>query len=302
MRDIVRGPGGTGDQRWSPVSPLPAVEARTPQLVPPLLRVTSASPTAPTAAPATITGAPPPTIANSIIHSVVPDKVYLSPFDPPNPPPPVPWRQTARKPGSVPPTAWPPRVGMAIPLGRPLPGASCDRPERRREGPPGIPGIAPRCLPLLLGLAPGGVCRAAAVAGGAVRPYRTVSPLPPVRYAGTGLAVYFLWHFPWGRPRRALPGTAPPWSPDFPLPAARGERPSGRLATKDLGIAAALSNRRLPGGREKALADPDCCDKCSLDDVELQPARPSARIGVVADPMLIPREACRPRPRPRSRA
>src|SRR6516164_9064396 len=33
---------------------------------------------------------------------------------------------------------------MAIPLGRPLPDASCDRPERRREGPPGVCGIAPR--------------------------------------------------------------------------------------------------------------------------------------------------------------
>ena len=41
--------------------------------------------------------------------------------------------------------------------------------------------IAPRCLPLLLGLAPGGVFPAAAVAGGAVRSYRTVSPLPPAR-------------------------------------------------------------------------------------------------------------------------
>ena len=68
-------------------------------------------------------------------------------------------------------------VGMAIPLGRPLPDASCDRPERRRGGPPGIR----RCLPLLLGLAPGGVFPAAAVTGGAVRSYRTVSPLPPVR-------------------------------------------------------------------------------------------------------------------------
>src|SRR5690606_37916745 len=29
-------------------------------------------------------------------------------------------------------------------------------------------------------------------------------------------AVYFLWHYPWGRPRRALPGTVFPWSPDFP--------------------------------------------------------------------------------------
>src|SRR5215469_2775115 len=39
----------------------------------------------------------------------------------------------------------------------------------------------PGCLPLLLGLAPGGVFPAATVAGGAVRSYRTVSPLPPAR-------------------------------------------------------------------------------------------------------------------------
>jgi hypothetical protein len=101
-----------------------------------------------------------------------------------------------------------------------------------------------RCLPLLLGLAPGGVFPAAAVAGGAVRSYRTVSPLPPVRRAGAGLAVYFLWHCPWGRPRRALPGTVPPWSPDFPLPAPGGERPSGRLADKDLVSTTDLSNSR----------------------------------------------------------
>jgi|GEM_PF-1549346 len=34
-----------------------------------------------------------------------------------------------------------------------------------------------------------------------------------------GPAVCSLWHFPWGRPRRALPGTVFPWSPDFPPPA-----------------------------------------------------------------------------------
>ena len=33
--------------------------------------------------------------------------------------------------------------------------------------------------PSLLGLAPGGVCHATAVTGGAVRSYRTLSPLPP---------------------------------------------------------------------------------------------------------------------------
>ncbi len=80
----------------------------------------------------------------------------------------------------------------AIPLGRPLPSASCDRPERRREGPPGTSGSAPGgsspgCLPLLLGLAPGGVFPAAAVAGGAVRSYRTVSPLPPAPARRCGL-------------------------------------------------------------------------------------------------------------------
>src|SRR6516162_4229461 len=73
---------------------------------------------------------------------------------------------------------------MAIPLGRSLPSASCDRPERRREGPPGISGSLRGCLPLLLGLAPGGVFPAAAVAGDAVRSYRTVSPLPPAELVG----------------------------------------------------------------------------------------------------------------------
>ena len=45
-------------------------------------------------------------------------------------------------------------------------------------------------------------------------------------------AVRFLWHFPWGRPRRTLSGTACRWSPDFPPPLAfrrLRKRPSGRL-------------------------------------------------------------------------
>jgi len=84
---------------------------------------------------------------------------------------------------------------MAIHLGRPLPDASRDRPERRREGPPGRPENR-RCLPLLLGLAPGGVCPATAVAGGAVRSYRTISPLPPVCPKAARIGGVFLWHFP----------------------------------------------------------------------------------------------------------
>jgi len=46
---------------------------------------------------------------------------------------------------------------------------------------------------------------------------------PPPRKADE-LGGVFLWHFPWGRPRRALPGTVPPWSPDFPPCAERTRR------------------------------------------------------------------------------
>ncbi|CCG39652.1 conserved hypothetical protein [Magnetospirillum molischianum DSM 120] len=41
-------------------------------------------------------------------------------------------------------------------------------------------------MPPLFGLAPGGVYRAAPVTGGAVRSYRTLSPLPAARERGTG--------------------------------------------------------------------------------------------------------------------
>ena len=49
------------------------------------------------------------------------------------------------------------------------------------------------------------------------------APFHPCR--GRAMAVCFLWHFPWGRPRRTLSGTACPWSPDFP-PRCRGGRPA----------------------------------------------------------------------------
>jgi len=95
----------------------------------------------------------------------------------------------------------------AIPLGRPSLDASRDRPGWRT----GNSSADLRLLPSLFGLAPGGVCHAAAVTSRAVRSYRTLSPLP-----WQVMAVCSLWHCPWGRPRRALPGTVFPWSPDFP--------------------------------------------------------------------------------------
>jgi hypothetical protein len=50
------------------------------------------------------------------------------------------------------------------------------QPTRTARSGHGSPGFRP--APSLFGLAPGGVCRAACVAAGAVRSYRTVSPLP----------------------------------------------------------------------------------------------------------------------------
>ena len=70
--------------------------------------------------------------------------------------------------------------GMTIHLGRPSPSASRDRPGWRRGNPPDpLPSRLGSDLPPLLGLAPGGVYPATAVTGGAVRSYRTLSPLPP---------------------------------------------------------------------------------------------------------------------------
>src|SRR5262245_48982878 len=66
--------------------------------------------------------------------------------------------------------------------------------------------------PPLFGFAPGGVCRAAAVAGRAVRSYRTVSPLPAAACAAAGGLI--------------LCGTFPGVTPAgrYPAPFVRGAR------------------------------------------------------------------------------
>ena len=100
------------------------------------------------------------------------------------------------------------RPGLAIiPLGPRLPSGSSSRPGDLPRERGGTGTLVP-----LFGLAPHGVYRAPAVAGGAVRSYRTVSPLPSFRKA-----VCSLWHFPSRRRDRGLPGMPPVWSSDFPL-------------------------------------------------------------------------------------
>ncbi len=84
----------------------------------------------------------------------------------------------------------------AIHLGLQLPAGSSDQ-----------PGSYPNpVITSLFGLAPSEVYLAPNVATRAVRSYRTLSALP-VRQFLDGLAVYFLLHFPSGRPALPLAGT-----------------------------------------------------------------------------------------------
>ncbi len=80
-----------------------------------------------------------------------------------------------------------------ISLERRSPGVSSGQPGRS----------AGRFMPPLFGLAAGGVCLAGRLPG---RRCALAAPFHPYRQAP---AVSFLLHFPWGRPRRALPGTLP---------------------------------------------------------------------------------------------
>ncbi len=99
--------------------------------------------------------------------------------------------------------------------------------------------ITPGCLPLLLGLAPGGVFPAAAVTGGAVRSYRTVSPLPPARRAEAGWRCTFCGTFPGVAPAGRYPAPCLRGARTFLSPRNGGERPSSRLAPQDLGCCGA---------------------------------------------------------------
>ncbi len=110
-----------------------------------------------------------------------------------------------------------------IHLGHASPHASSDLPG----------GLAGHENAPLFGLAPGGVYPATGVATGAVRSYRTLSPLPVPHHPGVAgpSAVCSLWHFPSARAAQALPGTLPCGARTFLPPAAgaAGRRPSGRL-------------------------------------------------------------------------
>jgi hypothetical protein len=148
-------------------------------------------------------------------------------------------RQPACKPGSV----WRDASAAltAIPLGRRLPGASGDLPGR-------LIGTSIRHYPrrpysvlLPVGFAvphPLPAARCALTA-----PFHPCPPSPRL-----GRAVWSLWHFPWGRPRRTLSGTVCPWSPDFPPRRPFGTcagRPSSRLTATRMGSQAPAVKGRV---------------------------------------------------------
>jgi hypothetical protein len=79
-------------------------------------------------------------------------------------------------------------------------------------------------------------CRPCCQERGALLPHRFALARGTSLLAQAGLAraVCFLWHCPWGRPRRPLAGTVFPWSPDFPPHAELLciQRPSSCLAPR----------------------------------------------------------------------
>jgi len=90
-----------------------------------------------------------------------------------------------------------------------------------------------RAALLLLDLAPGGVCRAAAVArgaGGLLHHRFTLACATPRRESSS--AVCSLLHCPSGRPAWVLPSTVALWSPDFPRHSRVPRSPGGLTTPK----------------------------------------------------------------------
>ena len=174
-----------------------------------------------------------------------------------------------------------------IPLAPPLLARSSDRPGSPLDGPSSSGAALPRRPGAsLFGLAPCGVLPATDVATGAVRSYRTFSPLPAFALdpSGFGLrrgrlaesksisgacpavalrakrrerrrAVCFLCHCPSGCPDRVLPGALPCGVRTFLSPSSFGLRRSRPASTCDVGLASP-ERRRREGGRSSGSLRP----------------------------------------------
>ena len=160
--------------------------------------------------------------------------------------------QAACKPGSV---LRANARAMAIHLGRRLPDASCGPPGRQAGGGPAPTRMTvPRpVLPSLLTLLPVGL--AMPLPSPAVR-WALTPPFHPCPQAGGLFSVALSLRFrrKRGIPRRALPGTVPPRSPDFPHAASQRAAirpPDGASlpACRDLFEGSQANSTSIPGER-----------------------------------------------------
>jgi hypothetical protein len=107
-------------------------------------------------------------------------------------------------------------------------------------------GPKPRAVPIRSCSRWGLPCRSRHRSRGGLLPH-------PFTLTARGAAVCFLWHFPWGRPRRTLSGTVLPWSPDFPLRRPFDRCRSGRPASwRGRNVASAADRVKLQAGRRSA--------------------------------------------------
>ena len=132
---------------------------------------------------------------------------------------------------------------MAIPLGRSLPSASCDRPERRREGPPGIPASGMPAAPTWSCSRWGFPCRRRCRRRGALLPHRFTLAARPVFRGGRRCT--FCGTFPGVAPAGGYPAPHLRGARTFLPPPEGGERPSGRLALGNLGVREAPVKARM---------------------------------------------------------
>jgi len=130
---------------------------------------------------------------------------------------------------------------MAIPLGRSLPSASCDRPERRREGSPGISGYFRNACRSYLVLLPVGFSLPPPLPAARCALTAPFHPCRPTGMPETGRRCTFCGTFPGVAPAGRYPAPHLRGARTFLSPRTGGKRPSGRLAPKIWVVAAPLS-------------------------------------------------------------
>jgi hypothetical protein len=111
-----------------------------------------------------------------------------------------------------------------------------------------------RLASLLFGLAPGGACHAAGVAAGAVRSYRTFSPLPAVGPRGPPSGGSLSVALSLGSPPPDVIRRRVYVEPGLSSACSEKRRPSGRLARREIGAGRAAVKPRLRRCERRAKA------------------------------------------------